>query len=205
MSTLSHHTTAAKIPLVEPITKKWTREEYYKLDQQGWFLSQRAELIGGEIVLLSPQSFSHSWAIHAIFRTLSKTFGQEYWVRSQLPLSHPQESEPEPDVSVVLGSFESYTDHPTTAVLVVEVSLSTLEFDKEVKASLYASMDVPDYWVLDLENRQLLVQRQPVADESAPFDRRYEKVEAIPTDGHVSPLEQPEAKLAIADMLPPKK
>jgi len=205
MSTLSHHITAAEIPLVEPVTKKWSREEYYKLDEQGWFLNQRVELFDGEIVVVSPQSFSHAWCVDVITQRLKELFGEDYWVRSQLPITQEDRSEPEPDISVVRGSRDRYSDHPQSAVLIVEVSITTLQFDKTKKANLYASMGVPDYWVLDLENRQLLVHRDSVKDENAPFGHRYQQAQMLPADGHVSPLEKPDAKLAVADMLPPKK
>ena len=205
MDTLLHHSAAADVPLVEPITKKWSREEFYKLAELGWFQDQRVELIEGEIVVVSPQSFPHARSLHTTFQILNETFGTEYWVRSQLPLVRAPSSEPEPDISVVKGACESYSDHPTTALLVVEVSITTLDFDKSQKAGLYASMGVPDYWVLDLENCQLLVHRQPTSAKDAPFGHSYAQVEAIPADGHVCPLEKPDVKLAVANMLPPKK
>lgn len=214
MSTLPDNTTSAigQTPFAlpsgvasNPHVKRWSRDEYYRLDQQGWFQDQRVELIDGEIVELSPQSFAHARSVHTVFRILDATFGQEYWVRCQLPMTRAQESEPEPDASVVSGTVEDYSDHPNTAILVVEVSLSTLEFDEITKANLYASMAVPDYWVLDLEHRQLLVHRQSIADESVPFGHRYEQVETIAADGQVAPLEKPDAPIGVADMLPPQK
>jgi hypothetical protein len=63
-------------------------------------------------------------------------------------------------------------------------------------------MDVPDYWVLDLENHQLLVHRQPVADEKSPFGHRYQQTETIAANGQVSLLENSAASIAIASMLP---
>ena len=188
-----------------PRVKRWNRDEYYRLYEAGWFQGQRVQLINGEILEMSPQSFEHYWSIDAISQLLRNLFGKEYWVRSQAPFPHDKWSEPEPDVSVTRGSCNDFTDHPTSAVLAVEVSKTSLKFDKLTKQSLYASMGVPDYWVLDLENRQLLVHRDSVKDDSAPFGHRYQQVETLPTDGHVSPLEKPDAKLAVADMLPPKK
>jgi Uma2 family endonuclease len=66
-------------------------------------------------------------------------------------------------------------------------------------------MGVPDYWVIDLENRQLWVHRQPVADASSLFGHRYSQVETIAADGQVSPLEKPDSWIAVAQMLPPAK
>jgi Uma2 family endonuclease len=192
-------------PDAPPTIKRWNREEYYRLGEQGWFLNQRVELIDGEILEVSPQSFGHYWSIDAITGMFEQVFGNSYWVRSQAPCTHGEWSEPEPDVSVVKGDRGAFSDHPTTAVLAVEVSQSTLAFDRGVKSSLYASMGVPDYWVLDLAGRQLLVHRQPEAAPNARFGHNYAQVEAIPEDGFASPLEMPDAKLPIADMLPPNR
>jgi Uma2 family endonuclease len=188
-----------------PMVKRWTREEYYRLGEQGWFVNQRVELIDGEIVEMSPQTPEHFLAIERVRRVLENAFGNQFWIRIQGPVTKGEFSEPEPDVCIVKGPPEAYVDHPTQCALIVEVSKSTLIFDKTSKQSLYASMNVQDYWVLDLENRQLLVHRQPVDDVAARFGRRYTKVDAVPAEGHVSPLEKPEAKLAVSDMLPPQK
>jgi Uma2 family endonuclease len=199
----------------DPRTKRWTREEYYHLDELGCFKDEHVELIGGEILVMSPQSPEHFLALDRVCRCLERVFDERYWIRSQGPLimgplimgplSKSESNEPEPDVCVVKGPPEEYVDHPKTAYLVVEVSKTSLEFDKTTKQSLYASMRVPDYWVLDLENRQLLVHREPIADDNSPFGHRYQLVEIVAADRQVSPLEKPDATISVADMLPPKK
>ncbi len=188
-----------------PRVKRWNRQEYHHLAELGYFQNERVELIDGEIVQMSPQSFEHFWSIDTIAHLLEKIFGESYWVRQQGPCIHGEWSEPEPDVTVVKGAIANFSEHPSTAVLAVEVSKSSLVFDRGRKANLYAGMGIPDYWVLDIENRHLWVHRQPVADASAPFGHRYGKVEAIAVDGHVSPLEIPTAQIAVAQMLPPVK
>jgi Uma2 family endonuclease len=112
-------------------------------------------------------------------------------------------SEPEPDICVVKGPPEQYTQHPSTAHLVVEVSKTSLRLDRSHTLYVYASMNVPDYWVLDLEHRQLHVHRQPIADSTVQLGHRYESVTTIAADGNVAPLERPGTTIAVADMLPP--
>ncbi len=214
MSTAPENLTAsgATVPFLtsiatdsNPRQKRWTRQEYYELYEAGYFEGKRVELINGEILEMSPQSFEHSWSLDVVAEKLREVFGRDYWVRSQAPFPRDEWSEPEPDVLVSKGNRSSFTDHPTSAVLAVEVSKTSLHFDKSTKQSLYASMGVPDYWVLDLENRQLLVHRQPITDGETQFGHHYEQVDTIAEDGHVSPLEKPEAKLAVGEMLPPIK
>jgi len=214
MGTLSPNTTSDLGPVpvfslggvqAPPQAKRWTREEYYRLAEQGWFRDQRVELIAGEIIVLSPQSHSHYSSIERVRRLLDAAFGVGYWIRPQGPVARDEHTEPEPDLCVVQGSLEDFDDHPTASVLMMEINKTSLAYDTTTKAHLYASMGVPDYWVLDLQNRQLLVYRQPVEESEAPFGFRYAQVETIAADGQVSPLEKPDAKLAIADMLPPQK
>ncbi|MEX2169780.1 MAG: Uma2 family endonuclease [Pirellulales bacterium] len=214
MSMLDHPTTAVgdwTVPVLasplEPTPKKWTREEYYQLGELGWFQNERVELIDGEIITLPPQSFGHYWCIDQLHQLLNEVFPRSsgYWVRSQGPIHASRFSEPEPDIAVVRGSREQFEDHPTTAVLMVEVSRSSISYDRRTKASLYASIAVPDYWVLDVEARVLEVRRQPVEDASQRFGWRYQEVLTIDATGSVAPLENPKVSLAVADMLPPVK
>jgi Uma2 family endonuclease len=188
-----------------PRVKRWTREEYHRLAELGLIPEKRVELIDGEIFELSPHSFDHFWAIDNLADILKDIFSDSYWVRQQGPCVHGEFSEPEPDVTVVKGNKRIFRNHPTVAVLAVEVAKTSLAYDRGKKASLYATMGVPDYWILDLDNRQLLVHRSPVADETMPFGHRYSQIESIASDGHVSPLEKPEARIAVIDMLPPAK
>jgi Uma2 family endonuclease len=188
----------------EPTRKRWTREEYYRLGEQGWFSGQRVELIDGEIIILSPQSPQHVFATDLVREALVRIFGDQYWVRYHAPLPHGDFSEPEPDLSVVKGPALKYaTAHPTTSLLLVEVSRSSLRYDKNRKLHLYAAMGVPEYWILDLNGRQLMVHRHPEADASAPFGYAYASVQTIAEPGAISPMEKPNAVLAVAELLPP--
>jgi Uma2 family endonuclease len=195
------------VPVEEftPRAKRWNRKEYYQLAAEGMFNNQRVELIGGVIYEVSPQSTEHFYCYEVSRRILEKVFGDEYWVRSQGPLVASNDSEPEPDLCVVPGPVKVLPDHPSSSILTLEISKSSIVFDRLTKACLYASMNIPDYWVLDIDNRQLWVHRLPVADETMQFGHRYSQVEAIAADGHVASLEKPEARIAVADMLPPAK
>ncbi|MGC8643992.1 MAG: Uma2 family endonuclease [Isosphaeraceae bacterium] len=96
------------------------------------------------------------------------------WVRMQLPIDFGTYSAPEPDVSVVVGASGDYRDaHPTFALLLVEVNGSTLVYDRGLKASLYAMRGIGDYWIVNLEEGQLEVRRDPRPDPATPFGYGY--------------------------------
>jgi Uma2 family endonuclease len=178
----------------EPRVRKWTKEEYYQMADLGWFRDQRAELVEGDIVVLSPQKFEHNVTTDRVFELLKRAMGKQFWVRMQSPVDFGALSEPEPDVSVVVGRREDHTAHPTTAALVVEVSDTTLAYDRGKKSALYAKVGIEDYWIVDLVHGQLEVRRQPGAGG-------YGDVCVLKRGEMVSPLAMPEVAVEVARIL----
>jgi Uma2 family endonuclease len=154
----------AKPPPIPRRPFRFTREQYSQLDRLGYFNNKRVELIYGEIIEMSPVNWPHALCVKLVADTLAAAFGNGYWVSSQQPFWVPNTvpaSLPQPDAAVVPGSPRAYTDHPTVAALLVEVSEATLSDDLTTKAEMYATANVPEYWVPDVENRQLHVFRDP--------------------------------------------
>jgi Uma2 family endonuclease len=134
---------------------------------------------------------------------LRLAFGVAYCVRGQMPLVLNQTTDPLPDVAVVTGSVRDFvTRHPDSAVLVVEVSDSTLAYDTGSKASLYAAAGIADYWVVDLVHRQLIVHRGPVADAGQPHGAKYASVTTLDSAGSTAPLAAAGNVIQVADLLP---
>jgi Uma2 family endonuclease len=190
------------MPVVEPQARRWTREEFYRMADLGFFHGQRAELIEGEIVVMSPQKWLHACTVDRVAEVLRPGFGSGAWVRTQLPLNLGLSSDPEPDVSVVPGERDDYTDHPTTALLVVEVSDTTLEYDRGRKASLYARAGIEDYWIVNLVDLQLEVYRQPRVDPSQDHGYGYGSVTVIGLTGTVVPLAGAHGGVPVGRLLP---
>jgi Uma2 family endonuclease len=188
-------------PIVEPMPRRWTREEYYRMADLGLFHGQRVELLEGEIVVLSPQNWPHASTVDRVGEALRRVLGIGFWVRMQFPLNLGT-SDPEPDVSVVVGQREDYSDHPTTAVLIVEVSDSTLAYDRGRKASLYARAGIADYWIVNLVDNQLEVRRDPRLDATQHYGHGYANVTVLAPPAVVNPFALPQVSLAVADLLP---
>jgi Uma2 family endonuclease len=120
----------------------------------------------------------------------------------QLPIDFGPASEPEPDVSVVAGTRASYRDaHPRTPLLIIEVSDSTLAYDRTRKASLCAMRGVADYWIVNIPEGQLEVRRDPRPDAGQPFGYGYARLEVLGPDSAVSPLAAPHVTISVADLL----
>lgn len=134
---------------------------------------------------------------------LRNVFGAGFVVRDQHPIDLSRRTLAEPDIAVVTGSFRDYSRvHPRTAVLIIEVSDSTLRKDRELKGHLYAHAGIADYWIVNLVDRQLEIYRKPGPDPDRKGRFRYADVMIVPADGHASPLAKPEARITVADLLP---
>ena len=185
-------------------TRRWTRLEYDRLvEAEILGPEDRIELLGGQMIVKEPQYSPHATAIQLVQRTLDRAFGPGWSVRAQLPIALAEDSEPEPDVCVVRGDPRDYRDaHPERPMLIVEVSLSRLGFDREHKGSLYARAGITDYWIVNLADRRVEIYREPVPDGAASFGWRYGRSLALGADERISPLAAPAAGVAVADLLP---
>src|SRR5262244_2281055 len=120
--------------------KRWSRLEYERLVHLGVFRpGERLELVGGALLVREPLGSPHATAIQAVQEALRGALGPGWLIRTQMPVALDDESEPEPDVSVVAGSFRDYSHaHPSRPALLVEVAESSLDFDRKDKGSPYA-------------------------------------------------------------------
>ncbi len=179
----------------------WTRDEYYQMAELGFFDGKKVELIEGEIIEMSPMKSLHATAIRRVLAVLREIFNKGYIVDSQLPMSFGLVNEPEPDAAVVEGSIEDFADaHPKTAALIIEVSDSTLRYDRTKKAELYAKNKIQEYWILNIKNRSLEVYRRPIQDKKLGFI--YTEIQILTEKDSFAPLAAPGAKVKVADILP---
>ncbi len=187
---------------VEPRQKRWTRAEYYRMLDAGLFRGRRVELIEGVIFQMPPMKTPHAAGLELGERALEAVFGATYWVRTQLPLHFGPRSEPEPDLAVVPGGPRDFADHPTTALLIVEISDATLSYDRRRKGSLYARAGIADYWIVNLNRGQLEVYRRPIPDPSRRYGFGYSSVDVLGPNESATPLAAPQAQVRVADLLP---
>jgi len=145
----------------------------------------------------------HANALELIDIALRAAFGVGWRFRNQTPLTVDDHNDPFPDYAVVRGTpRDSNTTHPTTAVLIVEVSDTTLQTDLTEKAERYATAGVTDYWVVDIVNRELHVLRDPAPMPAGLGATAYrDQKKFLPTD-RVSPLAAPQASILVGDLLP---
>ena len=171
--------------MVVATRRKFTIEEYHQLVDLGFFTeNDRIELIRGEIIEMAPKRTPHSVCNSILFGELYKLLGDRANVRGQEPITLPSNSEPEPDVVIAQKKADNYLSaHPTAAdiILIIEISDSTLRYDRETKLSLYAEANINHYWIVNLVDNYLEVYTNPFCDNKDNFYYRNKNI-FLPND-----------------------
>jgi Uma2 family endonuclease len=151
-------------PVLEDQTlRRISVSEYHRMIDAGIFNEDDpVELLDGLLVEMTPQGRPHGYIIQQLTKLLIRALGDAHAVLPQLPITLGDYSEPEPDFAIVSAEAGACkTDHPSTALLVIEVARTSLAKDRGVKASLYARFGIPEYWVVDVEAQAIEVRREP--------------------------------------------
>lgn len=146
-------------------SRLFTVDEYYAMAQAGVLKpDDRVELIGGEVLEMSPIGSRHAAHVNRLNRWLALALGEQVIVSVQNPVRLDDFNEPEPDLAVLKPRDDFYADaHPgaSDVLLLVEVSDSSLVFDRKIKLPLYASHGIPEVWVVNLIEGVIEVLREP--------------------------------------------
>ena len=180
----------------------YTVDAYFKLVDAGVLRADdRVELLDGVIVAEPPMDPPHATGIVMVAEALRNAIGARALIRIQSPFIADPRSAPEPDVAIVSGRVMDYLDHhPSSALLVVEVSASSLPQDRLSKSRIYAGARVTEYWILNLRDDCVEVFRMPDAA------RRVYGEQAIARHGDCLRLVAlPEVSVAVDDFLPSRR
>ena len=182
----------------EATKKLFTVDEYYRIAETG-ILSEdvRTELINGEIIEMSPMGPRHAAGVSRVTELMMTLFRGKALLRGQLPVRLNDYNEPLPDFAFVKVRHDHYARRhpgPGDTLLAVEISDTSLHYDRDVKAAVYAAVRIPEFWIVDLAVVVLLVFRDPskgAYQTSLTFNR-----------GHsVTPLSFPEVSIQVSELL----
>jgi Uma2 family endonuclease len=182
----------------DPPRKRWTRAECAAIAATGVWDQQRFELVEGELIVKVPKNRPHTNVLNVIYAWLLGVFGVQF-VNPETGIDVSPEdnptSEPEPDL-IVLGrsSWEIREENPQPADirLVIEISDSSIGFDLTRKAALYARAEIPEYWVVDIPARRIVVHREPRGG-------LYRSINVYREQESVSPLAAPAHAFRVGD------
>jgi len=150
---------------LEPQIHLWSVDDYHQMIEAGVLdEDDRVELLEGKIVCMSPQRPFHAASTQRSANYLYEKLKDRAYIRAQFPVTLGNDSEPEPDIAVVKIDEHEYSyRHPEAAdiYLLIEVADWTIAKDRKQKARIYGKNQVLEYWILDLQKRQVYIFRQP--------------------------------------------
>jgi Uma2 family endonuclease len=188
-------------PFIYPPRKRWTRAECERIEATDLCDRERLELIEGELIVRSAQGRPHVIVLMSLMGWLAAVIDLKH-LNFRGPIDVAPEdnptSEPEPDIAILARTGSEYptANPPASDVrLVIEVSDTTLAFDLGPKARLYARTQIPEYWVFDVNERRLIVHRDPRAGV-------YSLVTAYVEGESIAPLAFPSESFPVAIAFP---
>lgn len=180
---------------VELVHYKLTADEYQRMIETG-IIAEGApvELIAGELIQMAAFGGEHLLRVGDLTRLLILATEPPVFVSPQGSIRLDARSEPEPDFAILRSRPLGRTPPPADEViLVIEVSDSSLMYDLNVKAPLYARAGIPEYWVVDLTDQRVLRHR-------VPRDGRYAIVEEFRGDDKITSQTEPPITIAVAEI-----
>jgi len=176
--------------------RRFTAHEYLKMAELGVLApDEKLELIEGEIYKkMSPIGLPHLWCVMRLTKIFERVLGNKVFVSVQNPLRLDDYNEPEPDV--VLFALEAMNRQPTAkdALLVVEVSDSTLNLDRKVKLPLYARFDVVEVWIVNVSEKCVEAYRDAK-------DGIYRQVKMYDETEVIAPVKFPDVSFSVGEIL----
>lgn len=173
--------------LLAQVRHRMTAQDLHQMVAAGVLReSDKVELIDGEIVDMAPVGSKHAFVVSRLARFFTLAAGEQCLVSVQNPVRLDDHSEPQPDLALLKpGDYMDRLPGPYDVLLVIEVTATSIEFDREVKLGLYARHAIPEVWLLDLNAGELSVFREPAQGQYRV------QLKPLAADG-VSPLLLPE-------------
>ncbi len=174
---------------------KWSVADYNRLIETGFLGHRNVELVAGEIIEMSPEGPLHYSLASGMADYLQKLLRGFAHVRFNGPISLAT-SQPQPDIAIVKLPKQQYRhSHPTPAQIfwIIEVSHTTLDYDTNEKKLVYAQAGIQEYWVVDVNQQQLNLFRQPVGNDY--------QIKSVVREGNITPKSFPEIHFSLQILL----
>jgi Uma2 family endonuclease len=165
----------------EVTRRRFTVHEYHRMGEAGILHEDdRVELIEGEIVEMAAIGTRHFSCVNGLNRLLVRGVGDTAIISVQNPVRLDEHTEPQPDLTVLrVRDYRESLPGPEDVLLLIEVSDTTLPYDRGVKLPLYARAGIREVWILDLAGEVIELYTDPSGDgfRNLKQARRGEKIE----------------------------
>ena len=186
----------------QAMRRAFTTADYHRMAEAGILgEDDRVELIDGEVRLMSPIGFTHVAIVNDYNALLTAQVGNAAIVSVQNPIQLSRTSEPEPDLVLLRYRDDRYHKGPATAadvLLLIEVSDTTLAYDRQEKLPRYALAGIPEVWITDVDG-------QAVERYSEPQGNQYATKQTFKRGQSISVLALPQITIAVDSIFGPKE
>lgn len=178
--------------------------EYHRMGEIG-ILSEdeRVELIDGVLKKMSPKGTKHTASVSKLANLLPRLLEGKAWLRVQDPIVLNDDTEPEPDLALVKPRDDDYAEvHPCPddVLLLIEVSDTSLDEDREVKLPRYAASGIPEVWIVNLVENIIEIYRKPLfSDDGTCFG--YRTLTNFVKGDALIPQAFPDLEITVSDIL----
>lgn len=176
----------------------FTVADYHRMAETGVLRPEaRVELLDGQVVEMSPIGSRHAGCVNRLTRMLIRAVADRATVAIQNPAVLDDFSEPQPDIAVSKFRQDGYAARhpgPDDVLLLIEVMVTSADFDRDVKVPLYARAGIPEVWLVDLEAAAIEVYGEP-------GEEGYAMVRTAARGDQVSPLTLAHVVLPVSDIL----
>jgi Uma2 family endonuclease len=194
----SHQKFCEVVMLVQVERHLFTVDRYHQMIDAGIFTeNDRIELIQGDLITMSPIGIRHAACVNKLTHKLSRYLSEQSIISVQNPVQINDISEPEPDVTLLTIRDDYYASNLPTAedvYLVIEVSDSTLAFDRTIKLPMYAEAGIPEVWLVNLIDNVIEVYREPEAG-------KYTKRMRVARNEEVTAVSFPNITFSVSDLI----
>ena len=177
---------------------RFTVDDFYRMGDVGIFPPEaRVELVDGDVIKMAPIGPRHNAIVIRLAEIMHERLARQVTRTVRGPLWLQPFSNPQPDILILKRREDFYRNANPTAAdvhLVIEVSDSTLTYDRDTKGPMYAQAGILDYWIVNLAGDRLLVYRDP-------RNGAYQSVETLTREDTVAPLAFPALSISVADIL----
>jgi Uma2 family endonuclease len=185
-------------PLIaEKTTWRFSVDNYIQLHQNGIISEDaRVELLDGEIIEMSPIGYRHAYLVTRLRELFIKTLGFKHAIYEQNPVKLSESSMPQPDLLVLRQPSSGYADSlptPAEVLILVEVSDSLVQYDRQEKLPIYAAADITEFWLVDAE-------QQTIEQYTAPLAERYANLVIHQLHQTIGSVNLPELKITLTEI-----
>lgn len=140
----------------------WTLAEFDALTEHGFFKeNDRIELIGGELVPMSPKGNRHEAVRDELQDVLIRQLPGDVRLSSEIGWRPDDKTYLEPDIMIYPRGYSGVSVSAKDLIVVIEVADSSLKFDRDNKAKVYAALGVREYWVVNAKTLETIVHLEP--------------------------------------------